>query len=38
LYESVWSNPHAEKEVVGIDFTSANGLATPFCVAMTIEK
>jgi hypothetical protein len=38
LFEMVWTNPHPEDEVTAIDFASAKSTATPFCVAMTIEK
>ncbi len=38
LYVTAWENPRSEKKVVSIDFVSANTVAAPFCVAMTVEE
>ena len=38
LYVTLWENPHPEKKVTGIDFTSTTTRAAPFCVAMSVEE
>jgi hypothetical protein len=39
LYVLTWENPHPAKKVASITYakTDAEGLAAPFCVAMTLE-
>ena len=37
LFERTWENPHPEKEVVSLDFTSTETLAAPFLIAVTTE-
>jgi len=38
LYLAKWENPHLDKTVVSIDYVSALGKASLFCVAMTVEQ
>jgi hypothetical protein len=39
LYETVWKNPHPEKQVLTIDFQKVGKtVAAPFCIAITLEK
>ncbi|HEV3165330.1 MAG TPA: hypothetical protein VGZ22_14985 [Isosphaeraceae bacterium] len=38
LFSSSWTNPHPEKEVATIDFTSKKTQCKPFVVALTTEK
>jgi len=38
LYLSAWKNPHPERKITSIEYTSTNSRAAPFCLAMTIEK
>jgi hypothetical protein len=39
LYLTTWENPHPKKKVVSLDYvaTAPEGLAAPFCVAITAE-
>jgi WD40 repeat protein len=37
LYLSVWENPHPEREIAAIDYSSRATPAAPFCVAITAE-
>jgi hypothetical protein len=37
LYLTAWKNPHPEKTIATIGYTSAMTTAAPFCVAMTVE-
>jgi beta-galactosidase len=38
LYRGTWDNPHPDKRVVSIDYTSTNdNPAAPFCIAITAE-
>ena len=34
---TTWENPHPNREVASIDYFSANTIAGPFCVAITVE-
>ncbi|EEF57789.1 RNA polymerase sigma factor [Pedosphaera parvula] len=38
LFDTVFVNPHAEKEIQSIDYASAMAGAAPFMVALTIER
>jgi hypothetical protein len=39
LFLSVWENPHPEKKVATVDYTSnMQTRCAPFCVAMTVEE
>ena len=38
VYLSAWKNPHPERKIMSIEYTSTNTNASPFCMAMTIEK
>ena len=38
LYLTVWENPHPEKTVAHLDFSSTMTAAAPFCVAITAEE
>ncbi len=38
LYLSTWKNPHPEKTVESIDYSSMKSKAAPFCVAITAEE
>jgi hypothetical protein len=38
LYQSNWKNPRPGATVTSIDFVSADTQASPFCVAITIER
>jgi hypothetical protein len=40
LYLTTWENPHPKKKVVAIDYvaTAPEGVAAPFCVAITAEE
>jgi hypothetical protein len=38
LYLTTWENPHPGKQVVSIDYVSAQTNSAPFCVAMTVER
>lgn len=37
LYHMIWENPHPEKPVASLDFSSAGAKAAPFCVAISTE-
>jgi hypothetical protein len=37
LFHGTWDNPHPNKQVLSIDFTSARTRSGPFCVAMTLQ-
>jgi hypothetical protein len=38
LFDLTWTNPHPEKEVATIDFTSKETMCKPFLVALTLEN
>ncbi len=38
LFDTTFTNPHAEKEIQSIDYVSAMAGSAPFMVALTIEK
>lgn len=37
LFQLTWSNPHPEQEVATIEFRSAGSIASPLCVAITVD-
>ncbi|HEV7280300.1 MAG TPA: hypothetical protein VGN57_08825 [Pirellulaceae bacterium] len=37
LFQLTWTNPHPELEVATIEFRSAESIASPFCVAITVD-
>ena len=38
LYLGVWENPHPEKKVTELGYSSAAARSAPFCVAITVEE
>ena len=38
LYLGFWENPHPDKKVTTLDFTSTDTNAGPFCIALTVER
>ena len=38
LYVTTWQNPHPDKRVVHIDYSSTNTACAPFCLAITAER